>query len=151
MRHPRIVVVWLLALAGVGCTPPVPGPPVGPLRPPAGRTLVFENAGTEPVKLYLSEGGSEWFVGYVLPGRTDVLPLPATVAASTVGRQFSLVVVASSASRSIRDPRASSSSTIRSDGFTSDYLTAVRWNVAGRWLVALPDPAVRGGDSPPRR
>jgi len=101
---------------------------------------VFDNAGIEPVKLYLSEHGSEWFVGYVLPGRTGVLRLPTAIATGAAGRTFTLIAVPSTASRSARGSGWDAGGVIPSEPFNSDYLAAMRWRVVGRWLVPVPDP-----------
>jgi hypothetical protein len=110
---------------------------VRPLRPTAERVLTFENSSVEPVTLYLAERGSEWFVGYVRPGETAFLRLPPA-ATQLTGREFSLVAVPSSARRSVARMSDAVPGPIRIEQLPSDYLTSVRWKLAGRWLVPLP-------------
>jgi hypothetical protein len=134
-------VLSLLALAAVGCASRGASQAGRTLPARASRpALVFENAGIEPVKLYLAERGHEWFVGYVSPGKTEVLPLPAAVGATPISRQFALVVVPSTESRFTRRASGALPGIITSESFTRDYLTSMRWKVVGRWVVAMPDP-----------
>jgi hypothetical protein len=143
VRRPAatVAVLSLLALAASGCAAGGGYSAGRPLRAASqGPRLVFENAGVEPVKLYLSERGNEWFVGYVLPGRTEALPLPGALRAISVGRQLTLVVVPSTAARSGRPTTGAIPGVITSDSFSTDYLTSMRWKVVGRWLVPVPDP-----------
>jgi hypothetical protein len=99
--------------------------------------LTFENSTDEPVTLYLAERGAEWFVGYIRPGETARLRLPSP-ASRPAGREFSLVAVPSSARRSVARVTEVVPGPIRIEQLPGDYLTAVRWKLAGRWLVALP-------------
>ena len=140
-RSAMLSAFLLLAVGSGGCAAGNPSPAGRALRPSPGPTLLFDNAGIEPVKLYLSERGSEWYVGYVLPGRTAALPLPAPIAASPAGRSFNLVVVPSTAARFPRGPGGAGAGVITSDSFNSEYLTAMRWRVVGRWIVPVPGAA----------
>ena len=142
VRHSATIgALSLLVVAAVGCAARAASAPARPLRAAAPRpALVFENAGIEPVKLYLAERGTEWFVGYVPAGTTEALRLPAAIGPTPPGRQFTLVVVPSTAARSTRGTSGAQAGVITSESFNSDYLTSVRWRVVGRWVVALPDP-----------
>jgi hypothetical protein len=138
-RSATIAVFSLLMLATGGCAAGRTSSASGSLRAPGPRpAVVFENAGSEPVKVYLAERGNEWFVGYVLPGRTEVLPLPPTIGASPVGHELTLVVVPSTAARFARRDSGALPGVITSEAFTTDYLTSIRWRVVGRWVVAMP-------------
>jgi hypothetical protein len=108
-----------------------------PLPPSVEHRLTFENSTVEPVTLYLAERGSEWFVGYVQPGETAALRLPSS-ASRPAGREFSLVAVPVTARRSTVRENEATHGAIRIEQLPGDYLTAVRWRLAGRWLVALP-------------
>jgi hypothetical protein len=142
INHPRVIsALALVALAGAGCATQQAASVSRPLRPAPRPTLAFENTGTDPVKLYLSGRGSEWLVGYVSPGEAALLPLPSAVTSGPATGEFRLVVVPAGSARSIRAAGVGSS-VIRSEPMGSDYLTAVRWQVAGRWLIALPGRAI---------
>jgi hypothetical protein len=109
-------------------------------RPPPARSLAFENATTEPVSVYLEERGSQWFVGYVLPGARADLRLPS-VASNPAGREFTLVVVPASARRGVSlRSRAAFPGPITAEQLRGDYLTNVQWRLTGNWLVPLPIP-----------
>jgi hypothetical protein len=140
-RRSAMVAALALFAFAPGCATGGASPLVRSLRSPLrGPTLVVENAGVEPVKLYLSERGAEWFVGYILPGRTEALPLPTAIGPTPAGRQFALVIVPSTATRSARSTTGALPGTITSEPFNADYLTSMRWKVVGRWVVALPEP-----------
>jgi hypothetical protein len=104
--------------------------------------LVFENATTDPVAIYLVENGSEWLVGHSQPGRTSMLRLPA-VTLDPTGRVFSIKTVPVGTRRfAVRTngvpPVASS------EQFPAAYVSTMRWKLSGTRLVALPIPGVAG-------
>jgi hypothetical protein len=99
--------------------------------------VVFENATTESVAIYLVEKTGTWLVGHAEPGRTSVLRLPVALRLRR-GREFAILVVRAGGRRDQPNLRASRSNVTRSELTAGEHIAAIRWRLVDRQLIATP-------------
>jgi hypothetical protein len=101
--------------------------------------LLFDNASTESVTVYLGEYGSRRLIGHVQPGQRALLPLPVTLAEARA-RQFAVVVVPLAAPTFLGRASVARNASIESEPMLGDYVAATQWRYVGRQLLGVPLP-----------
>jgi hypothetical protein len=128
-----------LGLLALGCVSSGHRVATRPDLRPAESGLVFENGTTESAAIYLADDVGEWLVGHVEPGRTVILRMPVAASARR-GREFSILVVRAGGRRHQPGLGNARPTVTRSDKILGERITAIRWRLAERQLIATPLP-----------
>jgi len=102
-------------------------------------SVAFENAMLDPVTVYIDDGGSQWRLGHIEPGRRARLRLPDDVA----NRFEDLVLVAVPLGAHRDSAHGEFSGAIRSEVEPPPKLVALRWTLREGKLVGAVSPAGR--------
>jgi hypothetical protein len=98
--------------------------------------LLFENATVDAVRVYVVSHGSQWRLGRVDPGRTELLTIPQGFAAA--GEDITVLAIPISAERGWGMTPDLSPDAIRSVAEPARNLPLMHWRLVGQQLYGVP-------------